>query len=66
MRRLLLLVGVLALLFWFIRRAARPRVPGGARRGRLRGGAPKSLVCGSCGAEFEPEKSGWTCPHCQR
>jgi rubrerythrin len=27
-------------------------------------GAPRSLVCGDCGTQFEPGKEGWVCPSC--
>ena len=26
--------------------------------------SPDRLVCGACGEQFDPEKSGWICPRC--
>jgi len=36
------------------------------RDGELRDPAlpPDRLVCGACGHGFDPELSGWICPHC--
>lgn len=27
---------------------------------------PKHLVCGACGREYDPQKSGWLCPQCHK
>lgn len=27
---------------------------------------PKRLVCGACGREYDPQKSGWLCPQCHK
>ena len=64
MRRLILLIAVGLIVFWIIRRATANKLPGKGRGGRLAGAPPKTLVCGSCGAEFDPEANGWTCPKC--
>jgi hypothetical protein len=64
--RLLLLVGLVAFLVHAVRRAlAAGREPGGPTP-RERGGSlpPERLVCGACGNEFNPDKSGWICPKC--
>ena len=62
MRRLILLIAVGLVIFWIIRRAAAKNLP--KRGGGPAESPPKSLVCGSCGFEFDPEASGWTCPKC--
>jgi hypothetical protein len=65
MRRLILLIAVGLVVFWIIRRAGAKKVPAGRGDG-LPGSPPKSLVCGSCGFEFDPEVSGWICPKCHK
>lgn len=64
--RLLLLAGLVAFLVHAIRRAIGASREVGAGDPRARGGAlpPDKLVCGACGQEFEPDKSGWICPKC--
>lgn len=65
--RLLLLVGLVAFLVHAMRRAlAAGREAGGSPPPRERGGSlpPERLVCGACGAEFNPDQSGWICPKC--
>lgn len=31
---------------------------------RVSRGAPRALVCGECGTQFEPQAQGWNCPTC--
>jgi predicted Zn-ribbon and HTH transcriptional regulator len=66
MRRLILLIAIGLVVFWIIRRAAAKKMPAGKRGEGLPGSPPKSLVCGSCGFEFDPEVSGWMCPKCHK
>jgi len=62
MARLLIVVALLVFVVLLARRGGRLRPPS---RGRVSAGAmPERLVCGACGAEFEPDKTGWICPKC--
>ncbi len=70
MARLLIVFALLVFVVMSTRRALRqarspqagPRKQ--ARSERAPGGPPKRLVCGACGADFDPEQSGWICPKC--
>jgi hypothetical protein len=72
--RLLIIVALIAGLGLMVRRAVKAAMHDGspkppppkdwrARRPNL---PPERLVCGACGHEFDPEKSGWICPKCKQ
>jgi rubrerythrin len=69
MARLLIVVALIVFVVLAARRALlkaraqaqRPHRTGDERRPI---GPPERLVCGACGTEFEPDKSGWICPKC--
>jgi rubrerythrin len=69
MTRLLIVVFLIAVVVIASRRRSKAARPG-RRKSRVSGaaprpiGAPERLVCGACGTEFDPEKSGWICPKC--
>jgi rubrerythrin len=46
----------------FPREERPPRVPRGPSSTAR--GAPRALVCGECGTQFEPQEGGWICPKC--
>ncbi|MFI5306694.1 MAG: hypothetical protein ACHQ53_05035 [Polyangiales bacterium] len=62
MSRLLIVIALLVFVVLVARRGGKLRSTPKGRVGA--GGLPQRLVCGACGAEFEPEKSGWICPKC--
>jgi hypothetical protein len=65
--RLLIVVALIAFVLLVSRRVfSSGRRPSGGRPGRDLQGRPERLVCGHCGAEFDAEASGWTCPKCGR
>jgi hypothetical protein len=71
--RILTIVALLVGLGLMVRRAVRAAMQDGkqnappkdwrARRPNL---PPERLVCGVCGHEFDPDKSGWICPKCKQ
>ena len=62
MSRLLIVIALIVFVGLLARRGGKLRPTQRSRVGT--GGMPERLVCGACGAEFEPEKSGWLCPKC--
>jgi hypothetical protein len=67
MARLLIVVALLVFVMVATRRMLRENRGTGRRRrdsGPRPAGPPERLVCGVCGMEFDPEKSGWICPKC--
>jgi hypothetical protein len=71
MTRLLIVAFLIAVVVIASRRRGRKAVPRSGRgKPRVSSpgphpiGAPERLVCGACGTEFDPEKSGWICPKC--
>jgi hypothetical protein len=71
MARLLIVAALIVFVVLSLRRALRegrapqrPRGGSGSSRPPGTPGPPERLVCGACGAAFDPEKSGWICPKC--
>jgi rubrerythrin len=70
MTKLLIVLGLIAFVLLNLRRARKEAERARAlRRSRATAGErplgpPQQLVCGECGTEFEPDKSGWICPKC--
>ncbi len=73
MTRILFILAMLAGLGLMVRRAVKAAMREGMQdappkdwRKRAPNLPPERLVCGACGAEFDPEKSGWICPKCKQ
>jgi hypothetical protein len=72
MTRFVLTLTVIILFLVALRRlgsASPPRADGGGSGSKPPArpaprGAPRALVCGDCGTQFEPNKDGWVCPSC--
>jgi hypothetical protein len=68
-RPLFYLLLVTLVVLW-AKRFMRRRPPGRSRatpRGNVTAGVmPEQLVCGACGAQYDPQASGWICPKCHK
>jgi hypothetical protein len=63
--RLLIIVAIFALGVLLLRRSLK-RPSSGEPQGRLREEGPQTLVCGDCGARYDPSITGWVCPRCTK
>lgn len=76
MPRPLFYVLLATLVVFWLRRFVRPGTGTNARRGYSSGGRargrvppgamPEQLVCGACGAQYDPQATGWICPKCHK
>jgi len=74
MARFLLALAAIAILGLFIRNALRSAMRSAMKENNKPGPRPRRgpslppdrLVCGICGAAFDPEASGWICPKCKK
>jgi len=65
--RFLITLAIFAFGVMLLRRALRkPHDAAPRGGGRLRDEGPHTLVCGECGARYDPNITGWVCPRCTK